>query len=108
MMIARLILKVLPEKRNAAIDILRSVQLALGIRQEVLLCKVYENSEDGEILFIEQWRTKEALYRHIQSDLYRRILEVMELAKLPPDLCFFDVSEIEGLDLVITLRQPVI
>ena len=103
---AMLTIKVLPGKRKAAIDILRSMERPLHLKKELLLCKIYEtDQEEDEILYVEQWRTKEALSRHIQSDLYMRILEVMELSAVSPQLSFQEVSEIRGIDLVIALRE---
>jgi quinol monooxygenase YgiN len=103
---AMLRMRVLPGKRKAAIDILRFLQERLQLKQELLLCKIFEAIDrEDEILYLEQWRTKEALHRHIQSDLYMRILEVMELAAVSPLLCFQVVSEAQGIDLVIALRE---
>jgi quinol monooxygenase YgiN len=103
---AMLTVKVLPGKRKVAIDILRSIQKPLCLKHELLSCKIYEaNDEEDEILYLEQWRTKEALHRHVQSDLYMRVLEVMELASSSPQLCFQDISEVRGIDLVIALRE---
>jgi quinol monooxygenase YgiN len=106
MMNAMLTIKVLPGKRKAAIDILRSMEGPLRGKKELLLHKIYEADEEGdEILYVEQWLTKEALYRHIQSDLYMRILEVIELSTVSPQLSFQEVSETRGIDLVIALRE---
>jgi quinol monooxygenase YgiN len=100
-------IKVLPEKKKAVIDILQSIQSRWQLKHEWLLCKIYEEHDEDEILYLEQWLTKEALYRHIQSDLYLRILEVMELAAASPQISFQFVSEVQGMDLVIELRKRV-
>ena len=85
---------------------MRSIQKSVQLKNELLLCKILvaDDAED-EILYLEQWRTKEALQRHIQSDLYMRILEVMELSAVSPQLSFQEVSETRGIDLVIALRE---
>lgn len=103
---AMLVIKALPGKRQAAIDILRSMEGPLRVKKELLLHRIYEADEEGdEILYVEQWLTKEALYRHIQSDLYMRILEAMELSAVSPQLSFQEVSGVRGIDLVIALRE---
>lgn len=68
--------------------------------------RVYESyGEENCILYLEEWKTKEALYRHIQSDLYRRILSVMELAEETPCVEFHEFNEMQGMELIISLRQ---
>jgi quinol monooxygenase YgiN len=106
MMIAMLTIKVLPGKRKAAIDILRSMEGPLRVKKELVLQKIYQaDQEEDEILYMEQWLTKEALQRHIQSDLFMRILEVMELSAVSPQLSFQEFSGTRGIDLVIALRE---
>lgn len=91
-------------KQKEALEILQSVGKALTLKHDFVSSTAYKlYGEDNTILYIEQWKTKEALYRHIQSDLYRRILTVMELAKEPPDISFSEFEE--GLELIQALRE---
>lgn len=54
-----------------ALEILCSLRRRLEVRRDCLACKIYEAREsEGEILYLEQWRSSEALNRHIQSPLY--------------------------------------
>ncbi|MCK6621879.1 MAG: antibiotic biosynthesis monooxygenase [Calditrichaceae bacterium] len=95
-----------PGKRQDTLDILRSLQLPLQVRQDCLACEVYETREGkGEILYLEQWRNKEALSRHIQSTLYLRILTAMELAAEAPEICFHEVADSRGMDLIEEIRE---
>src|SRR5262245_47675504 len=103
MIIATLTIKVPPGKRKAALDILQSIQGPLWVRQELLARKIYENSEQSEILILEYWGSKEALHRHIKSDLFTRVLEAMELASITPELSFLEVSNVQGMELVVSL-----
>ena len=76
----------------------------MALKHGSVCSRVYKSyGDDDSILYIEQWKTKEALYRHIQSDLYRRILTVMELAKEAPDISFSEFEE--GLELIQALRE---
>lgn len=56
------------------------------------------------ILYIEQWRSKEEFYRHIQSDAYMRLLAAMDLATRVPKVGFYTASEPTGIELVRDLR----
>jgi quinol monooxygenase YgiN len=53
-----------------------------------------------------RWDSQENLMRHLQSDIYKRLLLLMELSAAPPVLEFFTVVELRGLDLVETARIP--
>jgi quinol monooxygenase YgiN len=51
-----------------------------------------------------RWDSQENLMIHLQSDIYKRLLLLMELSAVPPVLEFFTVVELRGLDLVETAR----
>ncbi len=56
---------------------------------------------------MECWDSEEEFERHIRSDMYRRVLEAMELSQVPPDLKFHHVADTRGMDLVEALRGGV-
>jgi quinol monooxygenase YgiN len=99
------LLKMNPEqgKRQEVVAIFRSLGGPLRVRQDCLACEVYEALE-GEILYLEQWRSAEALHRHIQSALYMRILTAMELAAEAPEIHFHEVAGSKGMELIEALR----
>lgn len=51
-----------------------------------------------------RWDCQENLVGHLRSDIYKRLLLLMELGDGPPVLEFFTVVEIRGLDLVESAR----
>lgn len=98
-------LKPKPECRQDILDILQSLKGPLNVRQNCLTCDFYENQESDEnILYLEQWTSKEALYDHISSDLYRRILMVMEMAMEEPKLYISEADSVQGIELIKKLR----
>ena len=56
------------------------------------------------ICYMERWRTRAALERHLRSALFCRVLEAMELSHRPPKVEFFDATAIGGLELVQQAR----
>ncbi len=64
-----------------------------------------EDFPHNHIRYAEQWESEEALYQHIRSELYRRLLEAMELSKKPPEVTFYYCSNTKGLELVVAARQ---
>jgi quinol monooxygenase YgiN len=54
---------------------------------------------------LEQWQTRAALERHVQSSMYMRLLTVMELSGEAPEIQFVEASETMGLELIEALRS---
>jgi quinol monooxygenase YgiN len=54
----------------------------------------------ASVTFVEEWRSRDDLQRHLRSLAFRRILAVMELAARAPTLEIDDVSSRRGFDLV--------
>lgn len=71
-----------------------------------LECRIWEgDGDEGEILFLEHWQTWEAFMRHIRSDHYSRMLEAMELSREEPEVSFFEVTTLRGMDLLKAVRN---
>lgn len=59
----------------------------------------------GDELQIEaRWDNQESLTAHFQSEIYKKLLLLVELSAAPPVLEFLTVVESRGLDLVETAR----
>jgi quinol monooxygenase YgiN len=95
----------LPGKEQVVLDILRSVIGTTRLKSGCMDCAAY--TDQGEvlaILYFEQWESRETLDRHIQSELYFRVLSAMELANEAPEIYFHEVSDTRGLEYVESLR----
>lgn len=105
MMISLLRVLALSDKRDAVLEVLRSV---IDITQGLpgcMGCACYEEqSNQRAILYVEQWQSRVDLHRHIQSDLYHRVIAAMELAVEAPEIRFHEVSNSMGMELIETLR----
>jgi quinol monooxygenase YgiN len=105
MIIASVRIIPLPGKRVEVLDILRHVQGLLHASAGCLCCAIYEECEDEPaILYLEQWRSEKELHRHIQSRPYLQILAAMDLASQAPEICFQEVANSQGMELVEALR----
>jgi quinol monooxygenase YgiN len=97
----------LPRQRRETLEILRSVQEPTASQLGCLACEIYEAvGDDPAILYMERWESLEAVQHHIQSSLYTKILAAMDMSAKYPDIHFFDISELGGLDFVESLRSP--
>lgn len=70
-------------------------------------CRLFQTWATQAGLQMEaRWVSQEALRDHLQSDIYKKLLLLMELSSTPPVLEFFTVLEFRGLDLVEAVRRP--
>ncbi len=84
---------------------LESIQGRVRAQPGCLSCEIYtEIGMGGSVLFSEQWESEAALYEHIRSGLYLRILSAAELSRKAPEIRFHRVSDTQGLDLIRQLR----
>ena len=77
----------------------------IQVQRGCLSCQLFQEwpAKDG-LQMATRWSSREDLIRHLQSDIYKNILLLMELGATPPILEFFTVVEIRGLDLVEAAR----
>jgi quinol monooxygenase YgiN len=107
MILSVLKLTVVREKRQAAMEILRTMERRTRGKLGCIDCGVYERQgDDGDaILYLEKWSSKEDLYRHIKSDSFMLVLTVMEFASQEPEIYFHEIPETGRLELIKTLRS---
>jgi quinol monooxygenase YgiN len=107
MMISVLKFTAVPEKRQAALETLRTTERRTRGKLGCMECGVYERHNDDRdgILYLEKWSSKEDLYRHIKSDSYILILTVMEFASREPEIYFLEIPETNRLELIKDLRS---
>lgn len=94
-----------PGKKEELLCVLRSILgpiQAMSDCHDCLLC--HEDGDDGEVIFLEHWESWEAFMRHIRSELYGRMLEAMELSRHEPEVSFFEVSAVQGMELLKAVR----
>jgi quinol monooxygenase YgiN len=94
------------KKRRDVLNALHSVEGRLQGNARCSGCDIYtSSSNNGDIRYVERWQTQEALYQHIKSDLFMRILTILELAENKPDIAFYQLIEGKGIELIKKLRE---
>jgi quinol monooxygenase YgiN len=95
-----------PEQRRQVLAALRSVQGPAQAEPSCSASQVYEeDGPDAAILYVEEWGSESEFRDHVQSELYRRILAAIDLSKSAPEVCFYNVSTVQGLELVQQIRE---
>lgn len=96
-----------PKKRAEALRILRSAAEYCKVHSGCLGCHIYnDEQEDNVLIFEEIWRSEEDLTQHLQSDKYRNVLLVMEMALKHPEIRFDTVSTSTGIETIQKARSP--
>jgi len=68
-------------------------------------CHLHRDAMEEAILTIEEaWATEADLERHLRSTDYRRLLMVMDLARVPPEVRFDTVSNSTGIETIQNAR----
>ena len=94
------------EKREEILCIFRSIKGPILAKSGCLDCLISEeDGDEGAILFMEQWQSWEYFTRHIRSEIYSKILEAMELSRQMPNVSFYEVSAIKGMELLRAVRS---
>ncbi|HPI93203.1 MAG TPA: antibiotic biosynthesis monooxygenase [Deltaproteobacteria bacterium] len=94
-----------PEKQREALNILVSVAQRTRAETGCLGCSVLRDAEnDHAIVFEEIWRGEDELKQHLIRDAYRKVLLVMEMASLPPEIRFNTITSTAGVELIERAR----
>jgi quinol monooxygenase YgiN len=106
MVLATVRLKILPQKRDEVLKILKSTSVQCKVWPNCLSSHIYADlQEDNVIMFEERWRSQEDLERHLRSDEYYRVLLVMEMALEQPEIRFETISRSTGIETVEKARN---
>jgi quinol monooxygenase YgiN len=95
-----------PEQRRETLATLRSVQGPTQAEPSCSASQVYE--EDGPeaaILYVEEWKSESEFQDHVRSSLYRRILAAIDLSKSAPEIGIYQISNVQGLELIQQIRE---
>ena len=109
MQVTFLLIELMPlaGKRQEIIELLQFSADRLSTKPGCLGSGVYEAcNAERTIFYLERWRSEEELNRHIQSNLYLAVLNVLDLAAQAPDISFNVIAETKSMELIRALRSP--
>lgn len=96
-----------PGLEQSTVEVLDSLKGPVATIAGCLGCSVaVETGGNGEVCYLEQWRSRDAFERHLSSPLYGRLLEAMECSCRAPDVEFYEVTGVGGLEMVEKARIP--
>ena len=100
-------LRTVPDNRQELLELPRFCVVSARTRPGCLSSELYETDDEMRtILYLERWRSEGEFYRHIQSNLYRGVLNAMDLAEAPREISFHEIGDTKSLELIVALRGP--
>ena len=101
MVITILQLKAAPEKR---LNIIKTIHAMIGPTKAqfgCLHCELFGSTQnDDKLILLEKWESQETLNQHIKSEEFRKVLAAMDTACEPPEINFYEIDSLAGMDLV--------
>jgi quinol monooxygenase YgiN len=105
MILATLKIAVAPDRRAGVVEVFSSLLGPVRVEPGCLFCELYQDaSNDGDILYVEEWETSEQHERHMRSARYERLLAIMEASENPPVLRYYSISDVRGLEYLELIR----
>jgi quinol monooxygenase YgiN len=97
-----------PAREEEILDILLSVKGPTLAASGCLECCIYEEHDDERaIVYLEKWESRKQMITHIRSAFYPRLLKALELSHRQPEICFYDIAAVHGIDLIEKERSSV-
>lgn len=94
------------ESRPKALELIDAIIERIRVSPGCISYNVCQDVlDDNSLTILEQWQSKADLDRYICSDEYRSILSLIELANQSPQIHFYALSKIGGIEVIENLRK---
>jgi quinol monooxygenase YgiN len=95
----------LHRQTDALMDVLRLQMGRTQVLPGCVQCRLAQDADEQNVIFYqEEWNSWEEIEKHIRSDRFSWILELMEQASSAPELNFNDIHETRGMEYVREVR----
>ena len=105
MIIAKIIMNALPEKRKEVFQTLLSMIEVLRQEKGCRSCQIFQDIEDENVFsVVQKWEAREDLEHHMRSDLFSVLFGTNILLKEQQDIQIHTVLHTEGNGIVNVVR----
>ena len=105
MIIAKIIMNALPEKRKEVFQTLLSMIEVLRQEKGCRSCQIFQDIEDENVFsVVQKWEAREDLENHMRSDLFSVLFGTNILLKEQQDIQIHTVLHTEGNGIVNAVR----
>ncbi len=93
------------KKRQEARLILGSIIEQTQFEEGCISCRLYQDILAKGVFMLEEiWMSEQALHRHLQSDKFRTVLLVIEMAAEAPEIRFDTIAHSTGISTIKKAR----
>lgn len=95
-------------KQSEALEILGTVSVQTRFDPNCISTHLYRGVDEVRTIMVEElWTSEKDILHHLQSEAYRRVLLVIEMAEEPPEIRFDTISCSSGVETIEKARnQP--
>ena len=94
------------DKQSEAIEILGSVSAQVQFDPSCISSRIYRGVDEVRAIMVEElWSNVEDIMRHLNSDVYRRVLLVIEMAEESPEIRFDIIAGTSGVETIEMARK---
>ena len=92
-------------KQSEALEILEAVHARIQSNPNCISAHLYRGVDDVRAITVEErWASDKDLTRHLRSEVYRRILLVIEMSEEPPEIIFDVISKTAGIEKIVEAK----
>ena len=93
-------------RQSEALEILGNVRSQIQFEPNCISSRLYRGVNEARAIMVEElWESYQDIQRHLQSDAYRRLLMVIEMAEEPPDIRFDTITNSSGVEVIEKARK---
>ena len=93
-------------RQSEALEILGNVRSQIQFEPKCISSRLYRGVNEARAIMVEElWESYQDIQRHLQSDAYRRLLMVIEMAEEPPDIRFDTITNSSGVEVIEKARK---
>lgn len=93
-------------KQSEALEILSTIKAQVQFEPHCISSQLYRSADEEKTIMIEElWKSHKDMLPHLQSDVYQRILFVIEMAEEPPDIRFETIAHLGGIEVIKSARK---
>lgn len=94
------------DRKNEIVKLFSLYAGPASVQTGCLTVRLYAHFKyPGDFVLIEEWVSRKSLQKHIRSYDFQKVLDIIDLARKPPEIKFHTVSSIEGFEIVEKLRK---
>jgi quinol monooxygenase YgiN len=92
-------------KQSAALEILEAAHARIQSNPNCICTHLYRGVDDVRAIMIEErWASDEDLTQHLRSEVYQKILLVIEMSEEPPEIIFDVISKSAGIEKIMEAK----